>query len=264
MLDIPAGGARQCHIPDEVAPIGGLAPCVAKSPIAETISSKSGWGGARANSGGVRANSGGARIGAGRPRNLPTQSEPFDILRWYCVHTNYGADLTADIEIRLAGFVLFAPTIWKAATPMRRDASGSVRPAKPDRIVPMFPRHMFVRFSLADPEWRLIRALPGVDCIYSGAAGFAGMPVAVPDAAIELIYKLPGFAPNGCLYPSEFDGTPLDEVPIDIAVQLVAGPMADLRGICKWSDGQRVKLLLEIMGRPVLVTVPRRNVIAAE
>jgi hypothetical protein len=211
---------------------------------------------------------GGARIGAGRPPNFaPPRYAPPDILHWYCVHTDSGANLTADMAIRLAGFVLFAPTLWKPATPMRRDAGGSVRLAKPDRIAPLFPRDMFVQFSLADPAWRAIRDLPGVDRINSGAAGnraSAGMP----DGAIDRVRGLPGFALNGCLYPERFGETPSDEAPLDVgvAVRFLTGSMADqpdLRGICKWSDGQRVKLLLEIMGREVLVDMPRRDIVAA-
>lgn len=36
--------------------------------------------------------------------------------------------------------------------------------------------------------------------------------------------------------------------------------MADLTGICQWSDSRRVTLLLEFMGRPVTPTVDRERV----
>jgi hypothetical protein len=60
----------------------------------------------------------------------------------------------ADIQIRLAGFTVFAPSLWKAATRPRRDANGVTRPGRPDRIVPSFARYLFVRFSRTDPDRR--------------------------------------------------------------------------------------------------------------
>ena len=52
---------------------------------------------------------------------------------------------TADIETRLAGFLVFSPTIWKPATALRRDASGVIRRGLPDRIEPLFRRYFFTR-----------------------------------------------------------------------------------------------------------------------
>lgn len=231
------------------------APCGSNSPDGRLISSKptsGGWGGARANSGGARPNAGGARPGAGRKPAppVPPVSPPPDVPRWYCVRTFPHGELTADTEIRLAGFTVFAPTLFKPAEPPRRIANGAMRPGKPDRVAPLFPRYLFVRFSRSE-KWQRIRYLPGV-------AGFLyaapDQPAAVPDQVIELIRGL--CAPNGCLYPPKH--APL--FPAGVTARLMLGPMADLSGVCTWSNGQRVKLLMHILGRPVSVTVAQSSV----
>jgi hypothetical protein len=43
-------------------------------------------------------------------------------------------------------------------------------------------------------------------------------------------------------------------------VLLASGAMVGLTGICQWSDAKRVRLLLEILGRTVPMTVPRAAV----
>ena len=186
---------------------------------------------------------------------LETQAK--SAARWYCVRTGHGAEITADIEIRLAGFELFAPTVWKPATKPRRLANGAIQPGKPDRIVPLFPRYLFVRFHRLDDPWRRIRSLPGVETILSSTPE---SPIAVPDAAIEAIRGQ--CAPNGCIYPPERAIEGAAPLPVGIAARVTEGPMADLTGICTWSDGKRVRLLLQIMGRAVPVTVPQSTVAA--
>ena len=174
------------------------------------------------------------------------------------MRTAHGAEITADIEIRLTGFELFAPTVWKPATLPRRLANGAMQPGKPDRIVPLFPRYLFVRFRrLADP-WRRIRSLRGVETILSSTPE---SPIAVPDAAIEAIRGQ--CAPNGCIYPPERATPGATPLAVGTAARLTEGPMADLSGICTWSDGRRVRLLLEIMGRAVPVTVAQSAVVVA-
>ena len=236
-------------------------------------------GGPRANSGGARANSGGARPGSGpktkkiadarTPENsgrslesgqgisLETQAK-LEAPRWYCVRTGHGAEITADIEIRLAGFTLFAPTVWKPATKPRRLTNGAIQPGKPDRIVPLFPRYLFVRFHRLDDPWRRIRSLRGVEAILSSTPE---SPIAVPDAAIEAIRGQ--CAPNGCIYPLDLATKAAAPLAVGTIARLTEGPMADLTGICSWSDGKRVRLLLEIMGRAVLVTVAQSAVVAS-
>ena len=211
--------------------------------------SKSGHGGARENSGGARPGSG------PKPRSPVIPSVPPDVPRWHCVRSKPGADLTADIEIRLAGFDLFAPTLWKPATPARR-VGGCVRPARPDRVVSLFPTYLFVRFRRFSDHWARIRELPGVDYILGARPD---TPSPMPDLVIETIRSL--CSPNGCVYPPPpVDPDRTTPIPPGASVLLADGAMIGLTGICTWSDSKRVRLLLEILGRGVSVTVPRASV----
>jgi transcription antitermination factor NusG len=169
---------------------------------------------------------------------IPDNVEP----RWYCVRTRHGAELTADINIRLAGFTVFAPSLFKPATPARRSANGALRAAQPDRIVPLFRRYLFVQFRCGVDPWQQIRKLPG-DAVEQILGATPELPTAVPDTAIALIRGM--CAPNGCLYPASHHDRPLA---VGANARFLTGPMADLTGICAWSDGRRVKLLLEMMG----------------
>ena len=174
------------------------------------------------------------------------------------MRTGHNADLTADFSIRLAGFTLFAPSLWKPATLPRRDAGGVIRPGKPDRIVPLFARYLFVQFSLGDRDWRRLRSLDGVDYVFSSTPE---SPTPVPDSVIEAIRAL--CHGNGCIYPRNVDPHDLNAPPaldIGATVRFVSGPMIDLSGVCRMSGAKRVELLLEIMGRPVVMTVPRSAV----
>ena len=216
--------------------------------------------------GGARPNSGGCRPGAGRKPRADSAAAPrravagvplVDEPRWYCVYTLHAEELTADIAIRLAGFTVFAPSVFKPARPARR-CFGMLRPALPPRIEPLFRRYLFTRFARGSLDWRSIRGLAGVEEV----VGVGGVPTAVPEAAIDAIRGL--CAPNGCIYPPDVEladeGVRPARLVDGVRARLVDGPMGDLSGICVWSDHRRVRLLMEILGRSVEVTVPRGQV----
>lgn len=242
-------------LPDARGLVSSIAPCASRSGIQPLFKSETILALARGPprmSGAVAIyvefSHGGARQGAGRPRGV--SAPQIDVLRWYCVRTDHNAERLADIEVRLAGFEVFNPSVWRAAEPMRRDRNGVVRPARPDRIEPMFRRYFFTKFNIVDPSWGQIEHLPGVDRLM-GAAGGKGSPGIVADDAIALLWKI--LEPNGCAYPANH----LHMNPIDpgTALRLLSGGMEGREGICEWSDGRRVKLLMSILGRPVSVTV---------
>jgi transcription antitermination factor NusG len=232
------------------------APCVSYLQIGAEFSSKSRWGGPRPNSGGARANSGGARPGAGRPRKPPVQPMSSSALRWYCVRTKHREELTADTEMRVAGFTVFTPTIWKPPEEMRRYTNGSIRRARPARVVPMFRRYVFVQFDISEPGWPGIKDLDGVDHIFSTPNGAGqGKPSPISDAAIEWIRAL--LSPNGCLYPPGHHDTPIE---VGTSLKLLDGPLIDRAAICQMSDGKRVRMLMQMFNRDVPVTVAQSAV----
>lgn len=242
MLDNRTQGALSCDIPGARGQISPPAPCDSNAETAESF----------------KFGHGGARLGAGRRRNVPVIQMPLDVDRWYVVRAKYGETGIADREIREAGFTVFTPTIFRPAIPSRRDASGIMRPGKPDRTDYLFVRYILTRLNLSDPSWRDVLEMPGVERIISGghlANGGIGIPIAVPDRAIEWVRQL--LNPNGCIDPRMPHDKPIKA---GTSVRLLDGPMADHAGICEMSDGQRVVLLLNLLGRPVRVTVAQSAV----
>lgn len=205
----------------------------------------------------IKLGHGGKRPGAGRkPVAIPErQNEP----RWYCVRTLWGQDIRADIQIRLGGFEVFAPTLWKPPVVARRMPNGSMRPARDAVIKPLFPRYLFAKFNVAEPDWRAIRGMPGVDEILSA---HPEAPLPVPESALEAVRSL--CAPNDCVYPPGWSWS--HQAPVQTPLQagcrlrVLYGPLADHIGICQISDGKRVQLLLEILSRAVTVKVAQADV----
>jgi transcription antitermination factor NusG len=168
-----------------------------------------------------------------------------DVPRWYCVRSQYASEALATAQIVKAGFEVFVPTELKPATRARRNAIGAIIPARPARVVGLFPRYQFVQFRRRD-QWQKIRELPGVDCILGTAHD---TPIPMPERAMEFLrgmcdadgrFHENGEAPNSL---------------VGALVRMTEGPMTMFEGICDWSDGQRVRVLLALFGRPCPVTV---------
>jgi transcription antitermination factor NusG len=208
------------------------------------FSSKMQHGGARANSGGARPNSGGARPNSG-PRRIVYLERP-DAARWYCARTRYGCEQDAAAEILSQGFEVFAPSIWKPATRARRNAAGAMIPAREASFGPLFRTYIFARFRLAD-YWQARSRVPSVEAIL-GLAPDA--PTPLPDRAVELIRGM--CDADGCFHE---DGEAPNSL-VGSLVRMTEGPMDRFEGVCDWSDGQRVRVLLSLLGRDNPVTVP--------
>lgn len=138
---------------------------------------------------------GGARPGAGRKPNPVIVPEP-EPLRWFCIRTDYGAEITADMAIRTAGFETLFPLLWVAPVAARLTDQGRAIPARSERLVPLLPRYLMVRFVRTNPTWRDICTMRGVERIFST---HPERPTPIPDRDIEALRE--GLGPNGVLYP---------------------------------------------------------------
>ncbi len=150
------------------------------------------------NRGGPRPGLGGPQPGSGRPRKVPQicivpEIEP---IRWFCVRTEYAAEITADMAIRNAGFETLFPLIWVAPVGAHRSADGRSIPARSERLVPLLPRYLLVRFCRTDSSWRDICTMRGVERIFSA---HPERPTPIPDKDIDDLRR--DLAPNGVLYP---------------------------------------------------------------
>lgn len=248
-LDSRAVKARTPRSPDADPHIGVLAPRGSRSRNPALF--KFGHGGARPGSG-------------PKPRTPPVPIVTPHELHWYCVRAGHGEELTADIAVRLAGFPVFNPSIWLPAEPQRRDGP-RIRPAKRDRVEPLFRRYFFTELDLAGSDWRVIRSLPGVDCLIShpGAPGMPDVPSRMPDNAIPRLRER--CDENDCIYPAVF--TPSDhmaEIPGGARIRIAGGPyaerFADTDAFCRWSSASRVALLLRTLDGERQLTVERKHV----
>jgi transcription antitermination factor NusG len=173
-----------------------------------------------------------------------------DLDCWYCARTYYARDQDAEAEIWAAGFDVFAPTIHRSATRARRNAVGAIIPAHPAGFAPLFGGYLFARFRLTD-YWRARSDLPSVDSIL-GLTHNA--PTPMPDRAMELIRGM--CDADGCYHEH-------GDIPNSLVgslVRLTAGPMSSFEGMCEWSSGHRVRVLLSLFGRDCPITVDQTAV----
>ena len=116
------------------------APCASNPGSGESISKIDPQSVAKGKHGGARANAGGARAGAGRKPKMAPPVLVDTEERWYCVRTSFHGEIRTDLDIRDLGFSVFAPSLWRPPARARRDRNGVLRPARPARLVPLFPR----------------------------------------------------------------------------------------------------------------------------
>jgi transcriptional antiterminator RfaH len=166
------------------------------------------------------------------------------LFRWLCVHTGPGQEDLAKNRITELGIPAWLPR-WRSE----------------GRIRPLFPRYLFVQVDLDAGLWPAIFRQPGVVTILGTRSTRLERPATVPAEVLDILWQQ--CAADGVIYPPE--PAPVDRttpIPCGTKVQLASGAMIGLTGICLWSDGKRVRLLLEILGRGVAVTVPRATALA--
>ena len=169
-----------------------------------------------------------------------------DPFRWYCLLLAPRAETAARDRLEDAGFGVFLPLV----TIIRRHAR-----RREARQVPAFPRYLFVRLDVAAPGWTRVYRLPG-----SGVLRIMGprpeTPAPLPAGTVERLQAAGWDRPLGA------DATPaLIEAGADVRV--TDGPFVDHHGICQWSDGTRVRVLLSLLGRQVPAVLPLRQVARA-
>lgn len=200
-VDKPDGVCQQAGIEPPFSENEGRAGVGRRDIALPKTSSKFSHGGPRVNSGGARPNCGGPQPGSGRPRKIqpiaPTQiSYAVDTPRWYCVRTDYGAETAVDMAIRTAGFETLYPMEWVPPVAARRTADGRAIPARSERLEPLLPRYLLVRFDRSNPSWRFIPTMAGVERVFST---HPERPTPIPDRDVEDLRKT--LAPNGVRYP---------------------------------------------------------------
>lgn len=159
--------------------------------------------------------------------------------RWYVVQAQPHREKRADFHLRQQGFQAFLPLHQK-----------TIRHARQFRTVhaPFFPRYLFVRLDLGRDRWRSVNGTFGVSSLIMEGE----LPAPVPPGVVESM--LATADPTGLV-----STTP--RLSVGDTVRIVRGPLSGLIGeLAALDDNQRVKVLLDILGKDTLVAVDAARV----
>ena len=166
---------------------------------------------------------------------------------WFAVRSQPRKEVLADLHLRRQGFETFFP---RALAAPRKQASAKRKPIKGATHAPFFPGYLFVRMDLDQTRWRSINGTMGV----IGLVQFGERPSPAPKGFIESL--IVATRDDGVL------GAP-EPIPAGAAVKLIGGPFdAHVGTLIEAEPGDRVRVLLELLGRAIPVSAPRHAVIA--
>lgn len=156
---------------------------------------------------------------------------------WFAVLTKPRSEAIAAVHLDRQGFEVMACRLRRSLP-----RSEGIR----ELVEPLFPRYVFVRTCASGHTLGPVRSTRGV----SGVVRFGNRTPIVPDPVIDAIrareddcgfvqLDAPGMSPGD-------------------RVQVRQGPLTGLEGIFESTSGMdRVRLLIDVLGAPVHVTLPR-------
>jgi transcriptional antiterminator RfaH len=159
---------------------------------------------------------------------------------WFVVYTHPHAEEKALANLRRQGYDGYLPACrrWR-------------RHARRREIVrrPLFPRYLFVAFDAMSTRWRPILSTAGV----AGLVRQGDHPLAVPAGIVEQI--------RDGERTGRFDElAPVARLAAGALVRIKDGPFGELIGrLQSLADGDRVNVLLQLLGREVVARVPAEN-----
>jgi transcriptional antiterminator RfaH len=160
------------------------------------------------------------------------------VLRWYVIHSKPSAEAVAQVNLERQGYHVYLPRLVQSVLWRQR---------RRERIVPLFPRYLFLRLQEGSQPLGPVRSSVGV----TGVVRFGHRYGVIDD---EVIARLQGRAdPLTGLHRLT---TPAPLVP-GATVRVAAGPFDGLEGIFQREDGAaRVVVLLKLLGQDTPVRVP--------
>jgi transcriptional antiterminator RfaH len=167
------------------------------------------------------------------------------ILRWLLIFTKPAAERTAQANLERQGYHVYYPRLLLPALRRGRWV---------DRIVPLFPRYLFVRIDSKSQSMGPLRSTIGV----SSVVRFGQDAAIVPEGIVE---SLQGWAdPSSGLHRL----TSRRPLKAGTRVSVIAGAFEGLDGIFEREIGEdRAIILLEVLGRRTPVSVPSVCVVPA-
>ena len=158
--------------------------------------------------------------------------------RWFAVHSLPHREAGARQQLENQGFHTFLPRCLKARRHARK---------LENVLAPIFPRYLFVVLDLDRDRWRSVNGTFGVARLVMMAGD---RPQPVPQGVVETL-----IASTDGRDVLRFDGG--DRLAVGQKVRILAGPFAEQIGLLqRLDDNGRVRLLLDIMGGRIAVTLP--------
>lgn len=157
--------------------------------------------------------------------------------RWFVVKCQPRRELFADKHLQRQNFETFLPLSSSVPT-------GAARPTA------FFPSYLFVHLNPAIDRWRSVNGTYGVSHILH----VGGQPTPAPAGLVEHLIEL-----TNDLGELGFD----DVLETGRPVRVIGGPFDRRLGTFDGLDGEgRVRVLLDMMGRPVSVSLFKGSVMA--
>ncbi len=157
--------------------------------------------------------------------------------RWFAVHSLPHREAGAQRQLENQGFHTFLPRCLKARRHARK---------LENVLAPIFPRYLFVVLDLGRDRWRSVNGTFGVARLVTAGDRPQPAPHGVVEALIAVAdaRRLLRFDEGGRLAVGQ-------------KVRILAGPFAEQIGLLQsLDDNGRARLLLDIMGGGIAVTVP--------
>jgi transcription elongation factor/antiterminator RfaH len=170
-------------------------------------------------------------------RNLATLD---DRERWYVAYTRPRCEARAQVQLENQGFRAFLPRRQQTIRHARKLTSV---------LAPFFPRYLFVVLDLTRQRWRSVSSTVGV----AGLVMQGDLPQPVPRGVVETLV-----ASSDALGLLQLR----QQLTVGGTVRLAAGPFAERLAILdRLDDSGRIRVLLDILGRQVLVSTEYSNVL---
>jgi transcriptional antiterminator RfaH len=163
--------------------------------------------------------------------------------RWYVVQTHPHAELRAAAHLERQGFASYLPRCLKRRRHARRIETVQA---------PLFPRYLFVAIDLGAQRWRAIHSTIGVSQLVCNGSD----PAPLPDA---IIAELRGREEDGFVrLPARPQFKSGD------SIRILDGAFTSCLGLYDGMDGgERVAVLLDLLGRKVRILLDPESVTAA-
>ncbi len=163
--------------------------------------------------------------------------------RWYVVNTRRHQEARAEINLKRQGYRAWLPVMERSRRHARR--IDTVR-------VPVFPGYLFVELDVEREAWSAINGTFGVRRLLTDGA----RPQALPEAFVRALRESTGTEGACAVAPADLQRGE--------NVRITAGPFVDCVAVVQeLAPGDRVRLLLNVLGGRIAAEVSRRAVSSA-